>query len=130
MTHAEEQEALRRQTIAAFNAAIDDAGDDFLVEREKTKDELERETEEYKAFLEREVGNLENIITIDRADAPDEVATSESPSKDNEKKKKKKSKKSSEKDKDDGEASHSNTADKDQQFLLEYVSELPFICMD
>jgi len=117
MTHTEEQDALRRETIAAFNAAIDEAGDDFLVEREKTKDELERETEEYKAFLQREVGNLEDIIAVDRADAPDEVEPSEPPSKEKGKKKKKKSKKSSDKDKDDGKAS--NTGDKDQQFLLE-----------
>jgi hypothetical protein len=75
---------LRKETIAAFHGAVvegrartreessedkDDNGDgddDFLVPREKTKDELLREEEEYRAFLEREVGeDLAGLITVE-----------------------------------------------------------------
>ncbi|CCM05885.1 uncharacterized protein FIBRA_08122 [Fibroporia radiculosa] len=67
LTHVEEQAALRRETIAAFHTAIaEDDDDTLLVPRERTKDELEREEEEYRAFLEREVGEeLKEIVTLD-----------------------------------------------------------------
>jgi protein KRI1 len=67
LPHAEEQRALRSETIAAFhNVADEDEDDDFLVPREKTKDEMEREEEEYREFLAREVGeNLEELVTIE-----------------------------------------------------------------
>ncbi|KAF8911661.1 KRI1-like family C-terminal-domain-containing protein [Gymnopilus junonius] len=58
--------ALRRETIAAFHGAVAGVeGDDFLVPREKTQDEREREEEEYRAFLEREVGNLKDLVSVD-----------------------------------------------------------------
>ena len=65
--HVEEQQALRAETIAAFHQAVDDRDNGRLfVPREKTKDEQEREEEEYKAFLKREVeGDLKTLITID-----------------------------------------------------------------
>lgn len=38
----------------------------MLVLREKTKDEIEKEEEEYRAYLQREVGgDLADIITVD-----------------------------------------------------------------
>ena len=43
--------------------------DGLFVPREKTKDEQEREEEEYQAFLEREVGeDLQALVTIDAND--------------------------------------------------------------
>ena len=49
LTHVAEQDALRKETIAAFHTGEqDDEDDDLLVPREKTKDELEQEEEEYK----------------------------------------------------------------------------------
>jgi protein KRI1 len=70
LTHAKEQEALRSETIAAFHTAVDVNDDedeeDLLVPREKTKDELEREEEEYREFLQREVGeNLDELIRVE-----------------------------------------------------------------
>ena len=69
LTHEEEQRALRDETIAAFHHSVDnqnDDADDLLVLREKTKDELEQEEEEYRTFLEREVGtNLADLVTVD-----------------------------------------------------------------
>ncbi|KAJ4483770.1 hypothetical protein J3R30DRAFT_3451325 [Lentinula aciculospora] len=58
LTHAEEQQRLRDETIAAFHQVSDDDNedDDLFISREKTKDEQEREEEEYRYFLEREVG--------------------------------------------------------------------------
>ena len=65
-THIEEQEELRKETIAAFHNAISEGeDDDFLVLREKIKDELEMEEEDYRAFLEREVGDLRELVELD-----------------------------------------------------------------
>lgn len=66
LPHVEEQRALRSETIAAFHNAVADDDDDILVPREKTKDEVEREEEEYREFLAREVGeDLEGLITVE-----------------------------------------------------------------
>src|ERR1700735_5494596 len=66
LTHVEEQEILRIETIAAFHGAVDNQPeDDFLIPREKTQDEREREEEEYRAFLEREVGDLREVVSVD-----------------------------------------------------------------
>ena len=74
----QEQEQLREDTIVAFKNAVqgEDEDEEFLVPREKTKDETEREEEEYRAFLEREVGqDLAEIITVeDKAGAVDGAA--------------------------------------------------------
>ena len=88
-THVAEQAALRTETIAAFHSndvvqGADDAGDAELEEeeeegglftlREKTRDEVEREEAEYRAYLEREVGPLEQILDIgEEQKAGDEV---------------------------------------------------------
>ncbi|KAI0692163.1 KRI1-like family C-terminal-domain-containing protein [Cytidiella melzeri] len=70
LTHVKEQEALRSETIAAFHTAVDadedEDEDELLIPREKTKDELEREEEEYREFLQREVGeNLDELIQVE-----------------------------------------------------------------
>lgn len=69
LTHVQEQKKLRDETVAAFHTAVSgDAPDegDLLVPREKAKDELEREEEEYQEFLRREVGeDLSELIAID-----------------------------------------------------------------
>ncbi|KAG6866685.1 hypothetical protein C0991_000795 [Blastosporella zonata] len=65
LPHVEEQRALRDETIAAFHSAVKDEDDDFLVPREKTRDEQELEEEEYREFLEREVGgDLKALVDI------------------------------------------------------------------
>ena len=65
LTYVQEQSALRKEAIEAFHSAtkgqdeaIDEDGsdDDLLVLREKTKDEIQKEEEEYRDFLQREVG--------------------------------------------------------------------------
>lgn len=68
LTHVQEQRQLRDETIAAFHTAADEMGDedDLLMLREKTKDELEEEEEEYQAFLEREVGgDIKELVSVD-----------------------------------------------------------------
>ncbi|KAI0937833.1 hypothetical protein AcW1_003888 [Taiwanofungus camphoratus] len=112
LTHAEEQVALRKETISAFHTAVtkSEDDDDFLVPREKTKDELEREEEEYRAFLEREVGEeLKEIVTVESTsamvDIQDEADQKEA------KKKNKKNKTKAKKSKQE----------EDQEFLLNYI---------
>lgn len=70
-THVQEQAALRDETISAFHQAVSDDGDDddefdggLLTLREKSKDELERQEEEYRAYLEREVGDVKSLVQI------------------------------------------------------------------
>lgn len=113
LTHADEQVALRQETIAAFHTAVDkEVDDDFLIPREKTKDEIEREEEEYRAFLEREVGDdLKEIVTLDvPGDA--EMKVEESAEEQQEKKKKKR--------KSEGQLKKSE-AEGDQEFLMKCV---------
>ncbi|KIP08682.1 hypothetical protein PHLGIDRAFT_12467 [Phlebiopsis gigantea 11061_1 CR5-6] len=115
MTHAQEQEALRDETIAAFHTAVDgtngDEDDDLLVPREKATDELEREEEEYQEFLKREVGtDLKELITVDEGSSS---LLSEEPEIDRETKKKKKIKKS--------EKTKKSKTEEDQEFLMNYI---------
>lgn len=113
LTHVEEQEKLRKETIAAFHDAVpEEEGDEFLVPRSKTKDELEKEEEEYRAFLEREVGDLKDLVTIDIAEASSRVEHGEEPSQKEPKKKKGKKVKGEAK----GKKSKEET---DQEFLME-----------
>ncbi|CAE6425253.1 unnamed protein product [Rhizoctonia solani] len=57
LTHAQEQDALRDETISAFhNAVQEDDAEDLLTLREGVKDETEQREEEYRDFLQREVG--------------------------------------------------------------------------
>ncbi|KAF8158986.1 hypothetical protein BJ912DRAFT_1069792 [Pholiota molesta] len=130
LTHVEEQEALRRETIAAFHGAAAQIGDDdILIPREKTQDEREREEEEYRAFLEREVGDLKELVTVDvndddegeiKADEEQEEEEGDADQEDitTEKKKKKKKKKSK---KTAEEPVKKTKAEQDQEFLLNYI---------
>ncbi|KAF8331256.1 Krr1-domain-containing protein [Amanita rubescens] len=122
-THVEEQQVLRNETIAAFHGAVageDEDGDEsdegggLLVPREKTKDEMEREEEEYRAYLKKEVGSdLEDLITVEKVN--DEFAQAEKSSDievdAKKKKKKKKSKESKVKSKEQ----------EDHEFLMSYI---------
>jgi protein KRI1 len=136
-THAEEQVALRAETIAAFHAsaAADNIDGEVAKQekegglftlREKTRDEVEREEAEYRAYLEREVGPLENILDLgeegktegevrpqeddDRHAHPAEAETGKK------KKKKKKGRKSGEERKET-----------DQEFLIKCVRRFSVI---
>jgi len=66
-THVEEQAELRTEMISAFHQALpeDTAPDDLLVLRDKTQDEIEKEEEEYRQYLQREVGNIKNVVWAD-----------------------------------------------------------------
>jgi protein KRI1 len=117
LPHAEEQRALRSETIAAFhNATNEGDDDDLLVPREKTKDEMDREEEEYREFLAREVGeDLKNLVTIEEdvigAREVDKIEIKE-----------KKGKKSKDKGKEKA------TQETEQEFLMKYVYVEP-ICV-
>ncbi|KAH9915495.1 KRI1-like family C-terminal-domain-containing protein [Fomitopsis serialis] len=119
LTHVAEQAALRKETISAFHGAVsgakvEDEEDDFLVPREKTKDEVEREEEEYRDFLQREVGDdLREIVTLD-AGAATNGAEGEVKVEEGKEKKKKKKKKEDAK-------GHKNKDEEDQEFLMNYI---------
>lgn len=66
----------------------EDDEDDLLVPRSRTRDEVELEEEEYKTFLEREVGEeLRQLVTVD-IDGGVDSAPAYSTGKDERKKKK------------------------------------------
>ena len=136
-THAEEQAALRAETVAAFHAGTvaDDVDGEVVNQeqqgglftlREKTRDEVEAEEAEYRAYLEREVGPLEKILDLgeegktegevrlqeddDKRALPAEVETG---------KKKKKKKK--------GRESGEERKETDQDFLIKCVRRFPVI---
>ncbi|KAF8802648.1 Krr1-domain-containing protein, partial [Phlegmacium glaucopus] len=133
LTHVEEQDILRKETIAAFHGAADNQDeDDFLIPREKTQDEREREEEEYRAFLEREVGDLREVVSVD--DLGDEEKSGREEGQENEdgkdeEGKKRKKKKKSKKAKDEKDANNEPSsgkqkktkAEKDQEFLMNYI---------
>ncbi|KAK0483373.1 KRI1-like family C-terminal-domain-containing protein [Armillaria novae-zelandiae] len=111
LTHVEAQHELRKETIAAFHEdEADRDDDDLLVPREKTKDELEEEEEEYRDFLQREVGgDLKELVTFhDNED----VVKQEPEQGGAPKKSKKKSK---------GVASNKSKEDENQEFLMNYI---------
>ncbi|KAI0667062.1 KRI1-like family C-terminal-domain-containing protein [Trametes maxima] len=119
LTHIEEQKELRRETITAFHAAAkveaEEDEEDFLIPREKTKDEIEKEAEEYRAFLQREVGeDLSGLVTVEDDAAGvlqgvDEDSDSGRP--------KKKGKKDRQKEK----KSTKHKQEEDQEFLMNYI---------
>ncbi|KLO11074.1 Krr1-domain-containing protein [Schizopora paradoxa] len=122
-THVEEQAALRKETISAFHTAVsgpedeEDDEDDLLIPREKTKDEIEHEEEEYREFLAREVGeDISKLVTVDEnpfsaeAEAEKGVGTSSVIGSD----KLKKNKKGKGKDK-------GRKEETDQEFLMNYI---------
>ncbi|KAJ4493810.1 KRI1-like family C-terminal-domain-containing protein [Lentinula edodes] len=110
LTHSEEQRRLRDETIAVFHQLGDDnsEGDDLFVPREKTKDEQEQEEEEYRSFLEREVGgDLKTLVSVEENTWKEETPPS---TESKQKKKKKKKGKDAKKAEDD-----------DQEFLINYI---------
>jgi len=126
--HAEAQRQLRAETIAAFHGAVSgehksdeqesdqdvDGGEDgdLLVMREKTRDEIQQEEQEYRTFLQREVGDdLETLLVGDERLAESTKGESEKEKAASGRKKKKH--RDQEKDKMEGEL-----GDADQQFLM------------
>ncbi|RDB25162.1 Protein kri1 [Hypsizygus marmoreus] len=127
LTHVEEQRALRDETIAAFHQAVAEEDDDdgLLIPREKTKDEQELEEEEYRSFLEREVGgDLRALVTGDLAEAEaheDEHVSDEEEDKKEKKKTKKKKKKAEDGDRSKDSVPQKSKAEADQEFLMNYI---------
>ena len=124
-THVQEQEALRFETIKAFETAVGDDDDDFLIPREKARDEVELEEEEYKTFLKKHVGDdLKNIIQIEPRTVEEEEGSQGDDEEDGEKKEDtKKKERKDQKKKDKGKA-RKNREDEDQEFLLKCVLHL------
>ncbi|KAA1476501.1 hypothetical protein DENSPDRAFT_933091 [Dentipellis sp. KUC8613] len=124
-TYTEEQARLRAETISAFHSNVkeadeedEDAGEGGLFTlREKTQDEVAREEEEYRRYLEREVGKLDDLIEVEPAPARAETKVKEEEGAGKEKKKKKKKGKEKEKET----AGENGVKDSDHEFLLNYI---------
>ncbi|KAL4071267.1 hypothetical protein V8B97DRAFT_441289 [Scleroderma yunnanense] len=126
LTHIEEQSLLQSETRAAFHGAIEssnnDDEDDLLVPRSRAHDEIELEEEEYKTFLEREVGEeLQELVTVD-VDGGEDTARGSAPANStggDEQKKRKKKKKTA----NDAEptSKKGSKEDEDREFLIKYV---------
>ncbi|KAG8221253.1 KRI1-like family-domain-containing protein [Butyriboletus roseoflavus] len=142
LTHTEEQALLRSETRAAFHGAVGSEAqgddDDLLIPRSRTRDEIELEEEEYKAFLEREVGeDLHNLVTVGTNEvvgASEDVELVGDGDKKHEGTKKKKGKKEREKEKErtqenDGAQAKKATKKRDKrpkeevdhEFLMNYI---------
>ncbi|KAJ7032731.1 KRI1-like family C-terminal-domain-containing protein [Mycena alexandri] len=118
VTHVEEQRRLRDETIAAFHAAAEEEADDFLVPREKTLEETAREEAEYRQFLEKEVGDVRELVDIGGGTT---VQSQEDDGEEGSKeKKKKKKKKDKEKGGEEG-TSRTSKQEEDQEFLVNYI---------
>lgn len=102
--------------------------DDLLVPREKTRDEIEKDEEDYRAWLQREVGaDLRELVTVEPVGNEVEVGPVEEPEEEGKKKKKKKKDKSKEEGAEkDVRAKSASKEDVDQQFLLEYVLHIAY----
>ncbi|KAG2055514.1 hypothetical protein BDR06DRAFT_321017 [Suillus hirtellus] len=113
-THTEEQRQLRDETRAAFHTAVDESDDDgLLIPREKTKDELEHEEEEYREYLKHAVGeDLEGLIEVENSGTG---AKAESSEKGASKKKSSKAKKKG------NEVKGMTKPEADQEFLVNYI---------
>ncbi|KAI6115988.1 KRI1-like family C-terminal-domain-containing protein [Pisolithus sp. B1] len=130
-THAEEQSILQSETRAAFHGALDssnkdnDGEDDFLIPRSRTRDEIEKEEEEYKAFLEREVGEeLRELITGEVDDTTDRrqgFTSKESQTGQSDEKQKKKKEKTGLKGEKRSKKSKEKSKDEDHEFLINYI---------
>lgn len=112
--------------------------DDLLIPRSRTRDEIELEEEEYKAFLEREVGeDIRNFVSVETNEAIGDSANVEiieDDDKNHEGKKKKKGKKEREREKEKNQEKDEVQSKKavkqrdkkskeeaDQEFLIKYV---------
>ncbi|KIM64022.1 hypothetical protein SCLCIDRAFT_1213853 [Scleroderma citrinum Foug A] len=124
LTHIDEQSLLQSETRAAFHGAVDslnngdeDDEDDLLVPRSRTRDEVELEEEEYKTFLEREVGEeLRQLVTVDQ-DGGVDSAPAHGIGKDE--RKKKKAAKVAETSERKGQTRPKE--DEDHEFLIDYI---------
>ncbi|KAF7293992.1 Kri1-C domain-containing protein [Mycena kentingensis (nom. inval.)] len=115
LTYVEEQKHLRDETIAAFHAAEGDADEeDWLVPREKTMEEVAKEEEEYREFLEKEVGNLRDLVEV--VDSGVVVAEEEETPK-----KKRKKEKKAKKDAPAEAGPSKSKEEADQDFLVNYI---------
>lgn len=120
---------LRSETIAVFrDAALDEDEDEdnLFVPREKTTDKVEREEEEYRDYLAREVGeDLTKLVTIEEGigaregegEHGSETEDIKEPETDEGKKKKKSKKKKEGKGKE-------KVKETDQEFLMKYVQAI------
>jgi protein KRI1 len=86
-----------------------------LVPREKTMDEVAREEEEYRHFLEKEVGDLRDLVDVGGDSAVAEPLQEE----DGTKKKKKKKKENKGSEEGTSKAAGKSKQQEDQDFLVE-----------
>lgn len=131
LTHVEEQSILQSEMRAVFHSAVDslnkgdDVEDDLLIPRSRTRDEVEQEEEEYKAFLEREVGEeLRELITGDVGNTTDrdqEIASSKEDQVDKKDRMKRKKEKLDAKGDKESKKSKKSKEDEDHEFLLNYI---------
>ncbi|KAG8705566.1 hypothetical protein FRC09_002883 [Ceratobasidium sp. 395] len=115
LTHTQEQEALRGETISAFHNAVkeDEDDDGLLVLREGVRDEAELRQEEYKDFLQREVGeDLSGLMWVEKADVKVKDGTENGASAENGVSKPEGKKKGRRKERKE---------ETDQEFLMNYI---------
>ncbi|KDQ13913.1 hypothetical protein BOTBODRAFT_44855 [Botryobasidium botryosum FD-172 SS1] len=123
-THVEEQQALRSETISAFHTAVPEEEEEegLLILRAQTADEAARAEEEYREFLTREVGSIDDLVWVDggangegptKSDSEEEQADAQQ---DQKTKKKKKKKRKSQKD-----VGKEPTEESAQEFLMNYI---------
>ncbi|CAE7135950.1 unnamed protein product [Rhizoctonia solani] len=113
LTHAQEQAALRDETISAFhNAVQEDGADDLLTLREGVIDDAEQRDEEYREFLQREVGeDISQLLWVEEGgvkvkEDPEPVTDERASSKEGKKKKGKRKERKQE---------------TDEEFLMNYI---------
>ncbi|KIK82657.1 hypothetical protein PAXRUDRAFT_832162 [Paxillus rubicundulus Ve08.2h10] len=147
LTHAEEQCLLKSEVRTAFHGTVDvqtegdDDGDDLFIPRSRTRDEIELEEKDYKAFLEREVGeDLRDLVAVNADAGAGGLGEGQDATKSGEgdklerSKKKKKGKKEREiemedmKEREEGKSKQVKKKDNqkskeeaDQEFLLQYI---------
>ncbi|KAG8689744.1 hypothetical protein FRC11_000885 [Ceratobasidium sp. 423] len=114
LTHAQEQAALRDETISAFHNAVQEEGDDDLLTlREGVKDEAEQREEEYREFLQREVGeDISQLLWVEKGDV--KVKEDSKPVADNQVDKKEEGKRKKGKRKE-------RKQETDEEFLMNYI---------
>lgn len=115
-THVQQQEQLRNETISAFHNAVEedsDADDGLLTLRDKTQDELEREEEEYRMYLEREVGDVKSLVRVEEDELTVKIDEDDLEAVENDGKKKKKGKMEKK-----GKGKEVAKKESDQEFLM------------
>lgn len=153
LTHAEEQERLRAETISAFHtdptsekpedSEDEDEGEGGLFTlREKTEDEVKREEEEYRKYLERELREggvdglegLRGLVEVEETEGgvKREEGEENEGGEGEEKKRKGKKERKEEKEKKTREKGQGREDKKesDQEFLVKYVYSLFIVVMD